>query len=178
MLNISSVLNLNWKCSQVAIIAAQEGWQKASQWTILPWKPSENSNKSSYLRFTAKIFTNMQYFSLFNITFTQRWNVKAACCGLVFIMYWASNTVLNERPAELWGKVPAPEKKWKWGWWLWKCQVLLVKLPAHTMNISLLRHSSLSPHAAPLETDKDKQKKTNRLCSYIRYIDNYRWRVR
>lgn len=90
MSNISSVLNLNWKCSQVAIIAAQEGWQKASQWTILPWKPSENSNKNSYLRFTAKIFTNMQYFSLFNITFTQRWNVKAACCGLVFIMYWAS----------------------------------------------------------------------------------------
>lgn len=38
----------------------------------------------------------------------------------------------------------------------------LVKLPARTMNISPLTHSSLS--AAPLERDKEKETETKTFC--------------
>lgn len=119
------------------------------------------ADRHSNFRFTANMFTHMQCFPLFfSVTLTQVWNVKAACCGFVFIMTELSlyNTMLNERPAELWGKVPAPERKWKWGWWVWRHQVLLVKLPAHAMNISLLKHSSLSLHTAPPETNEKQTK--------------------
>lgn len=53
-----------------------------------------------------------------------------------------------------------PKRKWKMRVERVAVSEWLVKLPAHTMNISLLTHSSFS--AGPQETDKDKETETDR----------------